>query len=415
MGNKKSQDPPSGDAEEFVNPFRPGAGHPPPHLAGRQDEFKDFRRLLRQDPILKNVILTGLRGVGKTVLLEALRPVAIKEQWGWVGTDLSESASMSEERMAIRILTDLSVFTSGLTVEAKTRRAAGFVYEPSNKRETLSHHVLLRLFSETPGLVSDKLKYVLEQVWVAMQSHDRRGIVFAYDEAQNLADHAEKEQLPLSLLLDVFQSAQRKGMRFLLVLTGLPTLFSKLVEARTYSERMFHVMTLSHLTKEASREAITVPIAKSNCPFSFTEESVETVIDITGGYPYFIQFVCKEVYDIWLQGEDRRVPIVEVLAKLDADFFSGRWANATDRQRDLLRVIAQLPNCDSGFTLQDTVAKSDALLEKSFKASHVNRMLCDLQDAGLVYKYRHGRYLFAVPLLGRFIKRQTESEQEILA
>ena len=116
---------------------------------------------------------------------------------------------------------------------------------------------------------------------------------------------------------------------------------------------------------------------------------------------------------IWLQGEKRKVPIVEVLAKLDADFFSGRWANATDRQRDLLRVIAQLPNCDGGFTLQDIVVKSETLLQKSFKASHVNRMLADLQEAGLVYKYRHGRYLFAVPLLGRFIQRQAERKENI--
>jgi hypothetical protein len=409
---KLSKPPPVGG--KFVNPFRPGAGHPPPHLAGRQAEFEEFRTLLGQDPILKNVILTGLRGVGKTVLLDALRPIAIKASWGWVGTDLSESASMSEDRMAIRILTDLSVLTSGFTIEIKARPLAGFTFQSVTRREPLNHHVLFRLFSETPGLVSDKLKYVLGRVWEAMESSDRRGIVFAYDEAQNLADHAEKEQLPLSLLLDVFQSVQRKGMRFLLVLTGLPTLFSRLVAARTYSERMFHVMTLSHLSKEASREAIIVPIKRAkNCPFSLTEKSIDTIINITGGYPYFIQFVCKEVYDIWLQGEDREVPIVEILAKLDADFFSGRWANATDRQRDLLRIIAQLPNCDNGFTLQDVEVKSKALLERPFGSSQINRMLNDLQDTGLVYKYRHGRYLFAVPLLGQFIRRQTEREQVV--
>lgn len=368
----------------------------------------EFKLLLGQDPVMKNVILTGLRGVGKTVLLEALRPIAVQEQWGWVGTDLSESASMSEERMAIRILTDLSVFTSGLEIEGVSRLKPGFVRHTTRTREALTHHTVIRLYNETPGLIADKLKYVLELVWRAMQSHHRQGIVFAYDEAQNLADHAEKEQLPLSLLLDVFQSVQRKGMRFLLVLTGLPTLFSKLIDARTYSERMFHVTTLNHLSKEASREAITVPISAASCPFSLTERSIKTIIEITGGYPYFIQFVCKEVYDIWLQGEDREVPIEEVLAKLDADFFSGRWNNATDRQRELLRVVAvaQLPALDGGFTLQDIVVHSKKLLAKPFHASHINRMLSDLQEVGLVYKLRHGRYLFAVPLLGQFIMRQ---------
>ena len=72
----------------FRNPFRPGAGHTPPYLAGREGEDLAFRRLLDQDIIFENLILTGLRGVGKTVLLDALKPVAIQHGWLWVGTDL---------------------------------------------------------------------------------------------------------------------------------------------------------------------------------------------------------------------------------------------------------------------------------------------------------------------------------------
>jgi AAA+ ATPase superfamily predicted ATPase len=398
------------DKYKFINPFRPGAGHMPPHLAGREGEIKEFRELLKQDPILRNLILTGLRGVGKTVLLDTLRPVAIQEQWGWVGTDLSESASITEDRIAIRILTDLSVYTSDLTIAAKTRQIAGFHREDQPAREALTHQVILRIFNETPGLIADKLKHVLELVWGAMQSHDQRGIVFAYDEAQNMADHAEKNEFPLSLLLDVFQSVQRKGMRFILVLTGLPTLFSKLVEARTYSERMFHVVFLDHLEAAASREAILVPIREAKCPFQPTDQAVGAIIKITGGYPYFIQFVCKEVYDIWLRVGNRSIPIAELLAKLDVDFFSARWAKATDRQRDLLRIVAQLPTCDAEFTGLEIVACSKQFLRKPFSSSHVNQMLGSLQDSGLVYKNRHGKYSFAVPLLGQFIKRQTEQD-----
>ena len=95
----------------FKNPFRPGAGHMPPYLAGREAEEKEFRRLLAQDTILENLILTGLRGVGKTVLLEKFKPIAIQDGWLWVGTDLSETISVSETNLAIRILTDLSVVT----------------------------------------------------------------------------------------------------------------------------------------------------------------------------------------------------------------------------------------------------------------------------------------------------------------
>src|ERR1700733_8292940 len=100
----------------FANPFRPGAGHMPPYLAGREIEEQEFREVLKQEIILKNLILTGLRGVGKTVLLETMKPIAIQEKWGWVGTDLSESTSISEETLALRIITDLAVVTSGITV-----------------------------------------------------------------------------------------------------------------------------------------------------------------------------------------------------------------------------------------------------------------------------------------------------------
>ena len=78
------------------NPYRPGAGHTPPFLAGRETEMKEFKKLLKQKIILNNMVLTGLRGVGKTVLLEKFRPVAQSMNWMWVGTDLSESASVNE-------------------------------------------------------------------------------------------------------------------------------------------------------------------------------------------------------------------------------------------------------------------------------------------------------------------------------
>src|SRR5713226_7993106 len=101
---------------KFRNPFRPGAGHMPPYLAGREEETDQFRRLLDQETILKNLVLTGLRGLGKTVLLETFKPMAMQAGWLWAGADLSESTSISEENLATRLLTDLSVVLSSLVV-----------------------------------------------------------------------------------------------------------------------------------------------------------------------------------------------------------------------------------------------------------------------------------------------------------
>ena len=394
----------------FKNPFRPGAGHMPPYLAGRGAEEQEFRRLLEQETILENFILTGLRGVGKTVLLEKLKPIAIQERWLWVGTDLSETISVSEANLATRILTDLSVVTSGTEIEVGEHNTAGFTGETTKIMRSIDFAFLSNRYENTPGLVVDKLKNVLEFIWSFLKHTDRKGIVFAYDEAQNLADNAQKDQYPLSILLDVFQSIQRKGVPFMLLLVGLPTLFPQLVEARTYSERMFRVVSLTQLSQNDRRDAITKPVEVAKCPVKFSPRSVEVISDISGGYPYFIQFICREVFDIWIQrldqGTETAIPVDAITRKLDTDFFAGRWARSTDRQREMLYVISMLENCDVEFTVQDIVDASAAYLHKGFSNSHTNQMLLTLANSGLVYKNRHGRYSFAVPLMASFVRRQ---------
>jgi len=131
---------------------------------------------------------------------------------------------------------------------------------------------------------------------------------------------------------------------------------------------------------------------------------------MSGGYPYFIQFICREVYDAFIQridkGQSTAVPVTEIEQKLDTDFFAGRWSRATDRQRQLLSVVAKLKRADDEFTVQEIVELSSKILDKPFSSSHVNQMLATLTNQGLVFKNRHGKYSFAVPLLGRFILRQ---------
>ena len=395
----------------FDNPFKPGAGHMPPYLAGREKERKAFETLLRQTTITDNFLLTGLRGVGKTVLLDTFKPLAMKAHWMWAGADLSESASLTEERFATRMLTDLSVITSSFMVPKVGVKEIGFA-PAAPATEPLTFQRLGKLFAETPGLTADRLKAVLEFAWTVIASSGAKGVIFAFDEAQTLTDHDDKNEFPMSVMLDVFQSIQRKGIPFMLVLVGLPTLFPRLVEARTYAERMFHVEFLSRLSEVESRAAILHPIAKAGCPVTMGEDLIKAIIETSGGYPYFIQFICREVFDAALQKMgDGKPPVIlveEITRKLDSDFFAGRWARATDRQRELLQVIARLKNADDEFTVQEIVEKSAEVLEKSFGSSHTNQMLATLSNAGLVYKNRHGKYSFAVPLLGRFILRQAK-------
>ena len=395
---------------DFTNPFRPGAGHQPPYLAGRDVERDQFTSLLSQQVVTDNLVLTGLRGVGKTVLLETLRPLASERGWLWVGADLTESASMTEDSLATRLCADLAPLTATLSVATGSRAQVGFGSEDTETSRPLDYEALMTIYRNTPGVSLDKLKAALQFAWNALRDTGRRGLIFAYDEAQTLSDRAENDEYPLALLLDTFQSLQRQGMPLMLALTGLPTILPKMVAARTYAERMFRVARLESLDEAASRAAILRPIEDVSCPLRLNDESVEAIVEMSGGYPYFIQFICREVYDAFLarldHGEEAKVPVADIERKLDVDFFSGRWSRATDRQRDLLHTIARLEGSDREFSVSEIVAESRRGPPPHFSPSHVNQMLNTLIDQGLVYRNRHGRYAFAIPLLSRFIRRQ---------
>src|SRR3990167_4579252 len=261
----------------FKNPYRPGAGHCPPHLAGREKEKNIFSKLLDQDIIIKNLILTGLRGTGKTVLLETFKPICLEKTWLWAGADLSESASVSEENIAIRLLTDLSVITSYIVISMSSA-SIGFESITDQEPIKLDYRTLVSYYAQQAGLTADKLKATLEWAWSFIkQNHQIKGVVFAYDEAQNMSDNADERQYPLSVLLDVFQTLQRKEIPFLLVFVGLPTLLPKLVETRTYSERMFEVIQLKSLSKQECQEAIERPLANDNCPVRFGAKPIQLI------------------------------------------------------------------------------------------------------------------------------------------
>jgi len=397
-------------AARMSNPYSPGAGHSPPYLAGREAEIDAFRGYLQQDQIRNNVILTGLRGTGKTVLMDdKYKPIAQQDGWVWVGADFSESTFLSEDNLCVRILTDLSVFSSSLQVSVPS---SGVGFETAErKQQTLCFELLVEAFRSQPGLTVDKLKGTLELVWNAAKAKGIKGVVFAYDEAQVVADNREKEQYPLAVLLETFQSLQRKGVHYLLLLTGLPALFPRLVESRTYAERMFAVQELGRLSREASREAIEKPLSGST--WKFTEDAIRQIMEVSDGYPYFIQFICRETLDhVIANPESPIVPMPAITRKLDSDFFAGRWDSVTDRQRELLFCIAHLDNADNEFTIGEIVEVSKKKLKaKPFAPNDVSQMLPRLIDKGLIYKNRTGKYCFAVPLFSSFIKRRYATPQ----
>ena len=399
--------------KDFTNPFRPGAGHKPPYLAGRVEEKEEFRNLLKQEVVLNNLILTGLRGVGKTVLLDSFKSIAQESGWMWAGTDCSESASINEDTIALRLLTDIALITSNIVIHTEKIQEIGFTKDTREEKTYLNFSFLRQYYNAVPGLPIDKLKAVSMFVWDSIKSIDGvEGIVFAYDEAQTLSDHTDDRQYPLSILLDLFQYLQRNGVKFVLVLTGLPTLLTKLVETRTYSERLFHVLTLRQLNDQESRDAILKPIADARCKTKFNDESVKIIIQQSGGYPYFIQFICREVYDVFEQKAAKKqklsVPIDAIIQKLDNDFFAGRWSRATEREQQVLIMLAEANK--TNFTIQDTLELSNKSRFKKFSRSQIGQLFNSLIERGLVYKDKRGSYSFAVPLLNQYIVRTQNTQ-----
>lgn len=396
------------------NPFRPGAGTRPLYLAGRSSEQSEFVRALNQPDLTQNIIITGLRGVGKTVLLDQLKPLAAQHGWLWTGNDWNEAAAVSEKDVATRLIVDLATVLSPIVRYNEDELPFGFTDKVSSRNERpLKFDDLWNIYNTTPGFDSDKLKAVLEHVGKILANARIKGMVFAYDEAQNLADKKEKGQFPLSLVVDVFSNLQKRdlGCQFLLVMTGLPTLIANLNEARTYTERMFHTLMLDRLSDDETRQAVQRPIEISESTLTFAEKTVEKIIFESKGYPFLIQYICREVFDAWIGriqvGEAPSVPMAEIVAKLDLDFFAPRWNRATDRQQIFMQVIATLPEADGEFAIQDITSASRHLLSKPFNPSHATQMLGHLAEKGLIFRNRRGAYCFAVPLLAEFIRRQS--------
>jgi hypothetical protein len=395
------------------NPFRPGAGTKPLYLAGRTHEQSQFARVLQQADLTTNIIITGLRGVGKTVLLDQLRPLAAQFGWLWTGNDWNEAASVSEKDVATRLIVDLATVLSPIVTYRTDELPFGFTDKSATTNQRpLKFEDLWGIYNSTPGFDSDKLKAVLEHVARIIANAKIKGIVFAYDEAQNLADKKDRGQFPLSLVVDVFSNLQKRdlGCQFLLVMTGLPTLITNLNEARTYTERMFHMLVLDRLSESETHEAVLKPIQISKSTLTFAQPTIAKIIRESQGYPFLIQYICREVFDAWIGrmtvGEAPSVPMTEITAKLDLDFFAPRWNRATDRQQIFMQVIATLENADGEFAIQDITSASRELLKKPFNPSHATQMLGHLAEKGLIYRNRRGAYCFAVPLLAGFIRRQ---------
>jgi AAA ATPase domain len=407
------------------NPYRPGAGHQPPFLAGRSGEQLHFKRMLTQSHLTDNVLVTGLRGFGKTVLLGQMQKAAEAGEWLWIGNDLSESSALSEDRMALRILTDLAQVIAERI--AQPDRAG---LQPSEglqgrleqlarvDRDGFTFAALKAHYEQAPGLPSDRLRAVLMRVMKLAQKVKLKGIVLAYDEAQCLSDRAAADQFPMSMLIETVSALQKKPgpVALMLVLCGLPQVFDALTQARTYTERMFHVMTLERLSREETRAALTVPLATMSSQLNTPPALIEKVMSLTGGYPYLIQFFGREMIEQLLENGGtlpaEKFPSSGAFERLDAGLFSARWNRTTDKQRELLGLIAsRAPNANGEFSAREL--EQLRLETGDGGETNITQMLGALCERGMLFRTRHGHYAFTVPMSEAMIARRLRRLDEM--
>lgn len=379
------------------NPYNPGMGTPPPFLAGRDFELGYFDELIEQHSAggtQKHLILTGLRGVGKTVLLNEFEVRC--EEAGWPGEveELSSDLGLGYvlAQSARRALLKMSTLRRA---GDRLRRAMRVV---ENFSVTIGDEITFKADLEPVDGVADSgnLAYDLRDLLVEVgEAALRHGTGFAL-----ILD--EMHQLPRremeALIIGLHRTSQ-KGLPIGLVGGGLPLLPELTGQARTYAERGFQFRAVGPLQIAEAEEALREPAKAQG--ISWTHDAIGRVLELTGGYPYFLQEYGRQ---IWALGNGKKIDLSQVeLAEalvqedLDASFFSQRIGKLSAYE---LRYLAALASLGDGPQQSGNIA---AALGKTVRM--VSEPRDRLMKAAVIYAPRRGEVDFTVPMCADYVRR----------
>lgn len=391
------------------NPYRPGMGLEPPYLADRQYQLLRFTRFLDGFPDFpRNVRVTGLRGVGKTVLLQ--RYAALAEDSGWVVVRRELGENLQDElAFGLALVEDCRQ-----AIERSSRRA-----EARHRAESALHQTLeilggisvslagVSISLKTPSsqshrrpVLEDELFAALNTTCIGARSAGRRGVLLSYDEAHLLRDSAVAGRHSLSALLAAVARAQRERVPVMLILCGLPPLTENMARAKSYSERMFQAEVLDALRPPEDGNAFIRPLAESRRPFD--PKLAEFVLADTRGYPFHIQFYGALLWEAvpWpdaITVEHFRRLRPALLEALDHAFFDARFARCSRFERRLLAAIA---------TDGEATDHRAVVLRLGVGHDLAKSAIGRLVSKGLIYRPERGRLAFSVPMFGDYIRRK---------
>lgn len=379
------------------NPFRPGNGTMPPYLAGRDSEIIGFKRSLDSALSLpQSLVLSGIRGTGKTVLLRKFEGICSFKKWLVVRREFNLKLNHEDEFLNA-LLTDVTTKVKGISLAKRlSRPAIGF---GQRHKEEIDEEFVFYFIHKYTGPIGDRLEAILKDIHEFILESKYNGLVFLYDEFHYLEDGKLSGNFPLSLLLESFSHVQQEGMRYCLVLSGLPTLFPNLVKAKTYAERMFSVKNIGNLSKSDAENAIRIPLDDSK--ITFTEELIKGLVEETRGYPYFLQFYPYFLIQnipkkkMGLTEFSQMVPLL--LKELDESFFVGRFDKASDAEQKILFEMAKLGS---------EARVADLRRRTKIDKNYLNQILINLIEKGLIFRVGRGKYTFALPLFEKFLLRR---------
>jgi predicted transcriptional regulator len=386
--------------DPIKNPYAPGAGTPPPELAGR-DELRETVRIalerVRAGRPNKSILMVGLRGVGKTVLLDKLRDDAAASGMETIRVEAPENRSLpailapqlrqallrlsrneQAKELAQRALRGLAGFAKALKVKYQDIEV-GMDFEPE------------------PGLADNgdlehDLQALLEVSGAAAKKAGTALVMFV-DELQ----YVEEEQLA-SLITALHRSAQR-SLPVVLVGAGLPQLPGKMGRAKSYAERLFDFPQIGPLSVEAARLAIRKPAAEQG--INVNEDALDQIIKETRGYPYFLQEWGKHSWDVATSSPitlaDVKHATTSAIAALDDSFFRVRFDRLTPLEKRYLRAMSDIGAGPH---------RSGDIAEKLGRdVTSLGPTRSQLIVKGMIWSPSHGDTAFTVPLFDAFMKR----------
>ncbi|HEX6485864.1 MAG TPA: ATP-binding protein [Nocardioidaceae bacterium] len=393
------------------NPYAPGAGQRPPELAGRDRELRQFEVTLERVAAgrpERSMVLSGLRGVGKTVLLNALRSLAVKRAWGTgkiearpeqtLRLPLAQAVHAAVREVAHRHrdperVDAVAGVLKSFALRTRLDDRKGVRWQPASigaevpaaKGRADSGDLeldLIELFTDVADLAGDL----------------GVGIAIFIDEMQDIAP------TELAALCGAVHEISQQGAPLVVVGAGLPHLPVALSASKSYAERLFRYVVVDRLPREMADRALLVPAGTEDVDYE--GDALDELYLLTDGYPYFVQAYGKVTWDVAVESpikiSDVHEASPEAERELAVGFFGARYDRATPAERDYMRAMAEL-GADSKDEAVTTAQVAETLGRKPQSLSPARDGLI---KKGLVYSSERGTVAFTVPHFGKFLRAQ---------